>query len=233
MVFPEVGGVFDKVELELIPGAGGDEAGYFSGVLAAAYEALCLRLGWSCERKEKGRNTVLSVEGEGAAVLLEERGNQKIVNRPKGAGKRHTSFVRTESRRVEEDVLRKVRSLDMSVVKVEFTRGSGNGGQNRNKVETAVRLTHLPTGIQVFCQEERTQARNRMIAEERLLAKLTGLEEDALLSQKSSSWKSAPEADFGGWFRSWREDDGIVVSSSGEKVSYAKALSGSIPGLPR
>lgn len=170
--------------LEIRAAAGGDEAGLFAQEILRMYERFAQRKGWTIEelsRSEGGlhnlKEVIVKIVGSSAFDTLRfESGTHRVQRVPitESSGRIHTSTATVAVLPVLGDTQLHIRPDD---IEFEAFRASGHGGQNVNKVSTAVRLKHKPTGIIVTCQTERQQAQNRDNAMRILRARLWDIAE--------------------------------------------------------
>jgi peptide chain release factor 1 len=187
----------NEIVLEVRAGAGGDEASLFAWELAHMYEKFSEKEGWQWKTNYESKNDLggykeasFEIKGKDAYKKMRyETGVHRVQRVPatEKSGRVHTSTASVAILPIRKKVNFEINPADLEM---EYSRSGGKGGQNVNKVETAVRLIHKPTGLDVRCTNERSQAANCEKAMAILSAKLQQLEEEKEAKKYSGERKA-------------------------------------------
>jgi len=186
-----------NIFLEIRAGAGGDEAAIFAGNLFRMYARYVEKQKWKLEIMSESlgehggyKEIIARIEGQGAYSKMKfESGGHRVQRVPEteSQGRVHTSACTVAVMPETDDV--EMQDIDSKDLRVDTFRASGAGGQHVNKTDSAIRLTHLPTGIVVECQDERSQHKNKARAMSLLQAKLFQAEQDKQQQEQAQTRK--------------------------------------------
>jgi peptide chain release factor 1 len=186
-----------NVIVEIRAGTGGDEAALFAAELFRMYSRYAESRGWRVEMMSSNptglggyKEIILSIEGQGAYSRLKFEGGVHRVQRvpvTEGSGRIHTSAV-TVAVLPEADEVEI--AIDPKEIRIDVFRSSGPGGQSVNTTDSAVRITHIPTGIVISCQDEKSQHKNRAKGMKILRARLLEKKQDEQASEIAATRKS-------------------------------------------
>jgi len=183
--------------IEIRAGTGGDEAALFASDLYRMYTRFAERNSWKCSVMESNtigiggfKEIIFSVEGDGVYGLMKfESGVHRVQRVPKTetSGRVHTSAATVA-------VLPEAQEADIEVIdsdlKIDTYRASGAGGQHVNKTESAIRITHIPTGVVVTCQDETSQHKNKAAALKVLRSRLLAAQKEKIAKERATARKN-------------------------------------------
>ena len=207
-------GAYDSADcvLSLHAGAGGTEAQDWVSLLYRMYTRYCERKGYTVrvldmlDGDEAGiKSVTFEIVGDNAyGYLKAEKGVHRLVRISPfdSSGRRHTSFASLDVTPIFDDDSDSIK-LDPDEMRIDTYRSGGAGGQNVNKVSSAIRITHLPTGIVVQCQNERSQLQNKEMAMRMLKGKLMELKERERLEQMAQIKGEMKKIEWGSQIRSY------------------------------
>ena len=191
-----------NVILEVRAGTGGDEAALFAGDLLRMYQRYADLRGWTFSVLEESpgevggyKEVIANISGKGAYARLKyESGVHRVQRVPEteGSGRIHTSAATVAVLPEVEDIDVDIRPED---IRIDTMRSSGAGGQHVNTTDSAIRITHVPTGIVVACQQERSQHKNRATAMNMLKARL--YEQELQKREEAAMAEAASKTDIG------------------------------------
>ena len=183
--------------LEIRAGTGGDEAALFAADLFRIYTRYAERNGWTFKIMNSSdtgiggmKEAIVSMQGKGAFGMLKyESGVHRVQRVPKTetSGRVHTSAATVAVLPEAEDVDIEIIDADL---KIDTYRASGAGGQHVNKTESAIRITHIPTGLVVTCQDESSQHKNRAAALKVLKSRMLAAEQEKIAAERAAERRS-------------------------------------------
>ena len=183
--------------LEIRAGTGGDEAALFAADLFRVYTRYAERKNWKYKVMDSSdtgiggiKEAIVSIQGKGAFGMLKyESGVHRVQRVPKTetSGRVHTSAATIAVLPEAEDVDIEINDSDL---KIDTYRASGAGGQHVNKTESAIRITHIPTGLVVTCQDESSQHKNRAAALKVLKSRLLASEHEKVAAERAAERRS-------------------------------------------
>ena len=183
--------------LEIRAGTGGDEAALFAADLFRVYTRYAERKNWKYKVMDSSdtgiggiKEAIVSIQGKGAFGMLKyESGVHRVQRVPKTetSGRVHTSAATIAILPEAEDVDIEINDSDL---KIDTYRASGAGGQHVNKTESAIRITHIPTGLVVTCQDESSQHKNKAAALKVLKSRLLASEQEKVAAERAAERRS-------------------------------------------